>query len=58
MVQARKSMNRRGENLAQLLLNEGIKNQRVLQAIAGTPRELFLPETLDHKAYQNTALPI
>ena len=51
-------MNRRGENLAQLLLNEGIKNQRVLQAIAGTPRELFLPETLDHKAYQNTALPI
>jgi protein-L-isoaspartate(D-aspartate) O-methyltransferase len=29
-----------------------------LNAIAGTPRESFLPDALKHKAYQNTALPI
>lgn len=49
---------RRGDALAQLLVQEGVSNQQVLQAIASTPREVFLPETLKHKAYQNTALPI
>jgi len=49
---------RRGESLAQVLAHEGISNQAVLKAIAGTPRELFLPDALKHKAYQNTALPI
>ena len=49
---------RRGDALAQLLAQEGINNQAVLQAIASTPRELFLPDALKHKAYQNTALPI
>ena len=49
---------RKGEALAQLLHNEGIRNQQVLKAIASTPRELFLPDALTHKAYQNTALPI
>ncbi|MFC3094273.1 protein-L-isoaspartate(D-aspartate) O-methyltransferase [Alteromonas sediminis] len=49
---------RRGESLAQVLATEGISNQAVLKAIASTPRELFLPEALKHKAYQNTALPI
>ena len=58
MIQATKTINRRGENLAQLLYQEGIREQKVLQAIANTPRELFLPEALQHKAYQNTALPI
>lgn len=58
MIQARKTINNRGENLAQLLFNEGVVNQQVLAAIARTPRELFLPEALQHKAYQNTALPI
>lgn len=49
---------RRGETLSQLLVQEGITNEAVLRAIACTPRELFLPEALKHKAYQNTALPI
>lgn len=50
--------NRSGEILAQKLLAEGIKNQRVLQAIARSPRHIFVPEILAHKAYDNTALPI
>lgn len=49
---------RKGESLAQLLHAEGVTNNSVLQAIAATPRELFLPDALHHKAYQNTALPI
>ena len=53
-----RSSSRRGDTLAQLLVQEGITNNRVLNAIAGTPRELFLPDALKHKAYQNTALPI
>ncbi|NQY62791.1 MAG: protein-L-isoaspartate(D-aspartate) O-methyltransferase [Alteromonadaceae bacterium] len=49
---------RSGEILAQKLHGEGISNQRVLQAIARTPRHIFVPEILAHKAYDNTALPI
>ncbi|WP_026376395.1 protein-L-isoaspartate(D-aspartate) O-methyltransferase [Aestuariibacter salexigens] len=49
---------RKGEALAQLLYQEGVKNERVLRAIASTPREHFLPDALKHKAYHNTALPI
>jgi len=49
---------RSGELLAQKLHAEGIKDQRVLQAIARSPRHIFLPEILAHKAYDNTALPI
>ncbi|MBC3766315.1 protein-L-isoaspartate(D-aspartate) O-methyltransferase [Neptunicella marina] len=49
---------RKGDALAQLLLTEGIKNAAVLKAIAAVPRERFLPDALQHKAYQNTALPI
>ncbi len=50
--------NRSGELLAQKLHAEGIQNQYVLQAIARSPRHIFLPEILAHKAYENTALPI
>ena len=50
--------NRSGELLAQKLLAEGIVNQQVLQAIAQSPRHIFVPEILAHKAYDNTALPI
>jgi len=50
--------NRSGELLAQKLLSEGIVNQQVLQAIAQSPRHIFIPEILAHKAYDNTALPI
>jgi len=49
---------RSGEILAQKLHTEGIRDQRVLQAIAQSPRHIFVPEILAHKAYDNTALPI
>ncbi len=49
---------RKGEALAQLLKKEGIAHPAVLKAIASTPRELFIPEALQHQAYLNTALPI
>ncbi|MFQ3288247.1 MAG: protein-L-isoaspartate(D-aspartate) O-methyltransferase [Alteromonadaceae bacterium] len=49
---------RSGEILAQKLHAQGISNQQVLRAIASTPRHIFVPEILAHKAYDNTALPI
>lgn len=49
---------RSGELLAQKLYAEGITNPKVLQAIANSPRHIFIPEILAHKAYDNTALPI
>ncbi|GEA12482.1 protein-L-isoaspartate(D-aspartate) O-methyltransferase [Alteromonas sp. KUL49] len=51
-------VSRKGDALAELLYNEGVRSQKVLNAVAGTPREVFLPETLKHQAYLNTALPI
>ena len=45
-------------NLARSLHESGIKSEKVLQALANTPRELFLDAALGHKAYENTALPI
>jgi protein-L-isoaspartate(D-aspartate) O-methyltransferase len=49
---------RRGLQLAQLLEQEGVSDNRVLTAIANIPRDIFIPDALKHKAYQNTALPI
>lgn len=49
---------RSGELLAQKLQKEGISNPAVLQAIAQSPRHIFVPDILAHKAYDNTALPI
>ncbi len=46
------------KRLVALLCEQGISNERVLQVIADTPRHLFMPESLAHKAYENTALPI
>ena len=49
---------RSGELLAKKLQAEGIVNPLVLKAIARSPRHIFVPEILAHKAYDNTALPI
>jgi len=49
---------RSSELLAQKLQMEGITNSQVLKAIANSPRHIFIPEILAHKAYDNTALPI
>ncbi|WP_148862423.1 protein-L-isoaspartate(D-aspartate) O-methyltransferase [Marinobacter fonticola] len=44
--------------LVQRLREGGIKDERVLQAIAETPRHIFLDEALSHRSYEDTALPI
>jgi protein-L-isoaspartate(D-aspartate) O-methyltransferase len=44
--------------LVQRLRDKGIVDERVLQAIADTPRHIFLDEALSHRAYEDTALPI
>ncbi|MGB0936488.1 MAG: protein-L-isoaspartate(D-aspartate) O-methyltransferase [Colwellia sp.] len=49
---------RSGEILAQKIRAEGISNELVINAIASSPRHIFIPEILAHKAYDNTALPI
>jgi len=47
-----------GQRLVQRLKKEGITDLNVLDAIAATPREIFIDEALEYKAYENTALPI
>ncbi|GLR72552.1 protein-L-isoaspartate(D-aspartate) O-methyltransferase [Agaribacter marinus] len=49
---------RKGTQLASLLISEGIKHTEVIKVISQTPRDLFVPEGLKHKAYENNALPI
>lgn len=52
-------VNRRStEKLVSLLTQAGVRDTRVLQAIAELPRDLFVEEALRHKAWDNTALPI
>lgn len=46
------------ERLVQRLREEGITDQRVLDAIGDTPRHLFIEEALATRAYEDTALPI
>jgi protein-L-isoaspartate(D-aspartate) O-methyltransferase len=46
------------ERLVQRLREEGIKDERVLEAIGGIPRHLFVDEALASRAYEDTALPI
>jgi len=49
---------RSGTRLAELLRTQGIREPKVLRAIASVPREQFVESVLMHKAYENTALPI
>lgn len=49
---------RSAQLLAQKLQQDGVKDPKVLAAIAGTPRHVFVEHVLAHKAYENTALPI
>ena len=46
------------ERLIQRLREQGIANERVLQAILNTPRHIFVDEALASRAYEDTALPI
>jgi protein-L-isoaspartate(D-aspartate) O-methyltransferase len=44
--------------LVEQLREQGIKDLAVLRAFAETPRHLFVPAAVRHRAYENTALPI
>ncbi|WP_372761522.1 protein-L-isoaspartate(D-aspartate) O-methyltransferase [Pseudoalteromonas sp.] len=50
--------NRSAKALSELLQREGVEDSQVLTAIATIPRHIFVDDVLQHKAYQNTALPI
>lgn len=49
---------RAGPGLAALLRRRGIADERVLDALARVPRELFVPEEGRRRAYDDRALPI
>lgn len=49
---------KRVQTMLKQLVGLGIRDERVLQALASVPRERFIDEALSHKAYDNTALPI
>ncbi|CNF08181.1 protein-L-isoaspartate(D-aspartate) O-methyltransferase [Yersinia nurmii] len=51
-------VNKSMQTLLQQLQQQGIRDERLLQAIEAVPRERFVDEALAHKAYENTALPI
>lgn len=44
--------------LVETLQAKGIKDLAVLKAVASAPRHLFVPESLRHRAYEDSALPI
>jgi len=46
------------ERMVERLREQGIADHRVLQAMAGVPRHLFVEEALASRAYEDTALPI
>jgi protein-L-isoaspartate(D-aspartate) O-methyltransferase len=46
------------ERMIQRLIEQGITNVQVLEAMRKIPRHLFLDEALAHRAYEDTALPI
>ena len=46
------------ERLIQRLMDQGITQFEVLQAIRSVPRHLFVDEALAHRSYEDTALPI
>ena len=48
----------RVEALLARLRTQGIGDERVLEAIASVPREKFVDEAFEHKAWDNVALPI
>jgi protein-L-isoaspartate(D-aspartate) O-methyltransferase len=46
------------ERMVERLREQGISDARVLEAMAGVPRHLFVEEALASRAYEDTALPI
>ena len=50
--------NPQAERLVTFLIENGIRDQKVLDAIYQLPRESFLSQAMYHQAYDNNALPI
>ncbi|MGF1753202.1 protein-L-isoaspartate(D-aspartate) O-methyltransferase [Vibrio makurazakiensis] len=50
--------NPKAERLIEFLIESGIRDQKVLDAIFRLPRESFLSQAMLHQAYDNNALPI
>ncbi len=51
-------VSRRVQTLLDKLKEQGIRDERVLDALARVPREKFVDEAFEHKAWENVALPI
>ncbi|MRS14110.1 protein-L-isoaspartate O-methyltransferase [Enterobacteriaceae bacterium RIT691] len=51
-------VSKRVQSLLNQLRNQGIADEQVLDAIASVPREKFIDEAFEHKAWENVALPI
>ncbi len=52
------TLQRTRDRLVKRLRRKGIRNERILEVIANTPRHLFVDEALANRAYEDTALPI
>lgn len=48
----------RVQALLEQLRAQGIRDELVLNALAAVPREKFIDEAFEHKAWENIALPI
>ena len=46
------------QRLVETLRDKGVRDLAVLRAVASVPRHLFVPESLRHRAYEDSALPI
>ncbi|MBL5921038.1 protein-L-isoaspartate(D-aspartate) O-methyltransferase [Lelliottia amnigena] len=51
-------VSQRVQALLNQLRTQGIADERVLEAISQVPREKFVDEAFEHKAWENVALPI
>lgn len=58
MTTARNPLEQQRRELVSHLQRRGIRDERVLQAIASVPRERFIPASMRGRAYEDSALPI
>jgi len=58
MASSPRAFIRRRAQLVEVIQGQGISDQRVLDAISRVPRELFVEGALQHRAYEDMALPI
>ncbi len=57
-AQNERIFNKRRKVLVEVLASRGIRDDRVLKAFDAVPRHLFIDTALNHRAYEDTALPI